>query len=85
MAQPVDVADDAAAEAIDDALARANALAEAVLALPNPTAADVPAVALAFAWRCAGGLPPIGADPDLHRAAPGLLTAFRAPRMAVAA
>ena len=85
MAQPVDIADDAAAEAMDVALAQANALADAILALPNPTAADLPAVALAFAWRCAGGVPPLQADPELHEAALRLLMAFRAPNMAAAA
>lgn len=85
MAQPVNVTDDAAAEAIDTSLARANALADAILSLPNPTASDVPAVALAFAWRCAGGVPPIEAAPELHEAAMRLLLAFRAPSMVAAA
>lgn len=84
MAKPINVADDAAAEAIDLALARANVLADAILALPAPTAADVPAVALAFAWRCAGGVPPIDAAPELHEAALRLLLAFRAPSAAAA-
>ena len=85
ISQPVDVADDAAADAMDSALARAYALADAILALPSPTAADVPAVALAFAWKCAGGVPPIEAAPELHEAAMRLLLAFRAPNMAAAA
>lgn len=85
MAQHADPFDDAAAEAQEIALARVNALANALLALPTPTAADLPAVALAFAWRCAGGVPPAEADPDLHEAAKRLITAFHAPRMAAAA
>lgn len=70
--------DDAHAEAVDDALGHAAALADAILALPAPTVADLPAVALAFAWRCAGGIPSAAEDPDLHRAAVRLLGAFRA-------
>lgn len=79
MAQPIDLDDDETAEAVEVALGRANALADALLALPAPSAADLPAVALAFAWRCAGGIPPAEADPELHRAAKRLLDAFRSP------
>lgn len=78
MAQPADVDDDAHAEAVDTALERANALAGAILALPTPTAADLPAVALAFAWRAAGGIPSAEDDPEMHEAARRLIAAFKA-------